>query len=166
MIEQPWISYTVGKGLDYNKIPPIPLTFEIESDGVLKWLAGGSSPAGRTIEYSKNGGEWTSITSATGSSAPSISVLSGDIIQFRGNNNTYSPSTSGNYTSFSGSTCSFKVRGSILSLIQNTGFDNLSSYSGYYTFQKLFLNCGVTDASGLLFPTFLTYGCYQYMFQN
>lgn len=42
----------------YNpKFVSVPLTFDIKSDGVIKWTAANdASPL--TIKYSKNGGEW------------------------------------------------------------------------------------------------------------
>ena len=63
----------------------------------------------KPIEYSKNDGEWTSITSATGSSAPTISVTSGDTVQFRGFTDRYGSSTNA-YNSFSGTTCGFNLK--------------------------------------------------------
>ena len=68
-----------------------PLTFNILSAGTINWTTAYSymSDIKRTIDYKLNDGEWTSITSNSGSSAPSIEVNYGDKIQFRGNNTQY-----------------------------------------------------------------------------
>ena len=150
------------KGGDVGKIP---LTFEITGNGNIVWKASNAAYT-VTIEYSKdNGSTWTSITSNTGSSAPSITVVSGDIVQFRGDNVQYGTSSS-NYNTFNGSTAQFKVKGNIMSLIDSTNFSTLTTLSSAYTFCNLFNLCtGLTDASELLLPaTTLTKWCYFYMF--
>ena len=142
-----------------------PLTFEITGDGNIVWSKNdGRYAPYKTIEYRLNDGEWTSITSDTGSSAPSITVVSGDTIQFRGNNITYGTDTS--YNTFSGSTAQFNVKGNIMSLINSTNFSTLTTLSSAYTFYHLFDGCtGLTDASELLLPaTILANYCYNYMF--
>ena len=170
--KEPWVSYT--KGTDtvvYNKtMNEIPLTFEITSDGNIYWKAT-STAYTKTIEYKKNDGEWTSITSAKGSSAPSISVVSGDTVQFRGDNNSYASGTTYyGYASntFSSSTCEFKVYGNIMSLINSTGFTNLTTLESTHTFTSLFIYCRrLTDASKLILPaTTLTDYCYLEMFSG
>jgi hypothetical protein len=56
------------------------LTFEITGDGNIIWEA--SSPKYTvTLEYKLNDSEWTEITSIAGGT--SISVVSGDTVQFR-----------------------------------------------------------------------------------
>lgn len=74
----------------------MPLTFEITSPGVIRWglvNTDGNTPLpatmALTIQYSKNGGAWANLTSSAGNSAPTINVVSGDIVQFRGDNATY-----------------------------------------------------------------------------
>ena len=154
-------STVVYEPIDYRTVP---LTFEIQSDGDIIWKASNTDNI-RTIEYSKNSGEWASITSTTGGT--SISVVSGDTIQFRGNNTSYSTNTSYN-SCFNGSTCSFSVEGNIMSLINSTDFANLTTLESAYTFCGLFKNCtGLTDASNLILPatTLLNY-CYSNMFYS
>jgi len=142
------------------------LTFEITSPGNIVWKA---TNTGYTcaIEYSKNGGEWTSITSNKGTSAPSISVVAGDKVQFRGNNATYTPGYN-RYNYFSGTTCGFNVEGNIMSLINSTDFTTATTLSSSDTFNRLFFNCtGLTDASNLVLPaTTLTNNCYYDMFNG
>lgn len=153
------------KETDYSKMP---LTFEITGDGVIKWRQLGNNAANKkTIEYSINGGEWTSITSETGSTtSPSISVVSGDIVRFRGNNTTIGRSTD-NASAFQSSTAGFKMYGNIMSLLSSTGFTEMTSVPAY-CFWAIFNNCtGLTDASNLILPaTTLGNSCYFYMFKE
>ena len=167
---EPWVSYIEENGAinynktEYEKLLETPLTFEITSDGNIVWKAQHTAYT-KTIEYKKNDGEWTVITSNTGASAPSISVVSGDTVQFRGDNAAYGNSR---YNYFSGTTCGFKVKGNIMSLIDSTGFTTATTLASSFTFQYLFRYCtGLTDASDLVLPaTTLTEGCYSSMFYN
>ena len=154
-----------------SSTPPTPtdfsgLTFEIQSDGEVKWVAQYNNNT-RTIEYSKNGGAWTSITSSIVSSAPSISVVSGDTLQLRGYNTEYGADiySVGSYFS---STCQFKAKGNIMSLVDGDNYSGLTSFTSGWTFAHLFQFCtGLTDVSELLLPaTGLTEGCYGDMFRN
>ncbi len=142
-----------------------PLTFVIQSDGNIRWKASRASDT-RTIKYSKDNGQtWISIASSIDGN--SISVESGNTIQFRGYYESYG--TNYYYNCFSGSTCSFSVKGNIMSLINSTNFAALTSLSDkYYTFYNLFKDCtGLTDASELLLPaTTLTNYCYYSMFEG
>ena len=143
-----------------------PLTFNILSAGTINWTT--SKIAGKkTIEYKLNSNKWTSIISNTGSSAPSITVNSGDKLQFRGNNTQYATSHS-NYNSFSGSTALFEVEGNIMSLIYGDEFKNNSTISSEYAFAKLFQNCvNLVSAENLILPaTTLAERCYLSMFQG
>ena len=137
------------------------LTFEIISGGTIKWenyYSGTGS--GKTIEYSKNGGNWSTITSSSGSSAPSISVSNGDIIRFRGNNQSYNGN--GVFTT----NVTFNVYGNIMSLINSTNFSGLTALSGSNNFYVLFANCSkLKDAGSLVLPaTTLANSCYEQMF--
>ena len=139
-----------------------PLTFEITGDGNIIWKAQNTAYT-CTIEYKKNDGEWTSITSSTGGT--NISVVAGDTVQFRGDNVTYS-SGSSRYNTFSGTTCQFKAKGNIMSLINSTDFVTATTLQSAYTFYNLFRECtGLTDASNLvLSTTTLVNNCYSNMF--
>ena len=64
------------------------LTFNILSAGTINWTASDTGVT-KTIDYKLNNGEWASITSNTGETAPTITVNPGDKIQFRGNNAQY-----------------------------------------------------------------------------
>ena len=161
---EPWVSYTEeNTKVNYNKSEyETPLTFEITGNGNIVWKAS-STAYTVTIEYSKdNGSTWTSITSTTGGTP--IQVVSGDTLQFRGNNTAYG--TSSSYNIFIGSTAQFKVKGNIMSLINSTNFGTLTTLENAYTFYGLFIYCtGLTDASELLLPaTTLADYCYDGMF--
>ena len=142
-----------------------PLTFNILSDGTIKWTAS-DKYLRKTIDYKLNNGAWTSITSYTGSSAPTITVKVGDKIQFKGDNATYGDY--GKYTTFSGSTAEFEIEGNIMSLINKTNFATVTTLQNAYTFNGLFSNCaGLTSAENLILPaTTLAESCYRYMFEN
>ena len=81
--KEPWLSLTEeNMEVNYNKPKSIdfstePLTFNILSAGTINWTASNSSIT-KTIDYKLNDGGWTPITSNTGSSAPTITVNSGD----------------------------------------------------------------------------------------
>ena len=139
------------------------LTFEIVSAGSINWCATDASMA-KSIEYKKNDGAWATITSNTGASAPSISVVAGDTLQFRGNNTAYADSNE--HTSFSGSTAKFEVKGNIMSLINSTDFETIATLAADYTFYAFFEYCtGLTSAGNLILPaTTLANSCYIRMF--
>ena len=168
---EPWLSLTEeNMTISSNKhsvdFSTKPLTFNILSDGTINWTASKTSYA-KTIDYKLNDGEWASITSNTGSSAPTITVTTGDKIQFRGNNAQYANNSS-RYNSFSGSTALFEAEGNIMSLIYGDDFKNKLAISSTRTFTGLFRNCtGLTSAKNLILPaTTLASYCYQSMFQG
>ena len=142
------------------------LTFNILSAGTIKWKAS-STAITKTIEYKLNDGGWTSITSNTGSSAPIITVNSGDKLQFRGNNAQYTTNLN-DYNSFGGSTASFEVEGNIMSLIYGDDFKNNSTISSTYALVGIFRECtNLVSAENLILPaTTLAMGCYCGMFKD
>ena len=145
------------------------LTFNILSAGTINWTASDTGLT-KTIDYKLNDGEWTSITSNTGETAPTITVNSGDKIQFRGNNAQYATYLylKLKYNSFSGSTASFEVEGNIMSLIYGDDFKNNLTISSTYTFASLFRQCvNLVSAKNLVLPaTTLASNCYNGMFWN
>lgn len=183
---EPWVSYTEeNEKVKYNKtrqdiLLETPLTLEALTDGTIGWrikytFSSYGTPVAKTVKYSKNGGEWTEITSASGLSYPKIDVLAGDIIQFVGNNVTYGGENSGNkYGSNLIGTCDFIAYGNIMSLLRETGFANLKTtmVTGreyYYTFTDLFDGnySHLKDVSDLQLPaTQLSTGSYDYMFKD
>lgn len=142
------------------------ITFEILSAGSITWEKTSANFSAKTIDYRINGDNWSSITSDISSSAPSISVQAGDIVEFKGDNDTYGNSTG---SSHFGGSVPFNIRGNIMSLINSTDFHNLKELPASSTnnFRALFTNGLAVDASGLLLPaTALTSDCYEAMFAD
>ncbi len=137
------------------------LTFDVLTDGTIKWNSLGSGQA-KTIEYSKNNGAWTSITAST---ATTISVVTGDKVRFRGTNTTYAGSKS-NYSGFEGGTANFNIEGNIMSLVYGDNFANNSTLpNSTYAFCSIFKKSNVVSAENLILPaTTLTQYCYRAMF--
>ena len=178
--KEPWVSATnIGEvanpsyRVNYNKseeekLLGTPLTFEITSAGNIVWKANNTAYT-VTLEYSKNGGEWSGITSTTGGT--SISVSAGDTIQFRcGTDDGYATmsSSSSRYNTFSGTTAGFKVKGNIMSLLSKDNFATADTLQSAYTFAYLLQDCtGLVDASKLILPaTTLAERCYNAMFSS
>ena len=171
---EPWVSVTDGKGLDYNKseyekMPEEYLTFDIIGAGNINWCKKGTS---RQISYSKNGGEWTSISAGADTL---ISVVAGDKVRFKGTNSWYYDRDEMYYSYFGGegTTCQFKLKGNIMSLTYGDNFIGktaLQETSQYYaTFKRLFYNCsGVVDTSLFVLPamTLRQQSCYEEMFKD
>jgi hypothetical protein len=147
--------------------PPTPtgysdmyLTMEIMSAGSLKWYTQNNNSQ-KTIEYKKNDGEWTQITSTNAGTLVSVAV--GDIIQLRGDNAQYAPAD-GRCSCWCGTTATYKLYGNIMSLIDSTGFTTLSSFTQQNVFMNFFNSGGCIDAENLILPaTALTNYCYQGM---
>lgn len=152
----PWVSWTEeNDDTNYSKSDQqkleIPLTFKILSDGNINWQAKSSSYV-VTIEYSKNGGAWTAITSSYNGNT--IPVASGDTVRFRGNSPLNDGSTWDTHNAFKNSTCKFKLRGNIMSLLDKQNFSTMTDLSSYnYAFYNLFYGCtNLIDASELILP--------------
>lgn len=119
------------------------LTFKILSDGIINWKCQ-SEATSKTIEYSINGGEWTSITATT--TGVSFPITSGNIVRFRGNNTVYAAlGTRG--SNFNGTTVDYSIYGNIDSLVTDD-FENYNSRAGY-AFRALFWGTNVIDAKNL-----------------
>lgn len=142
------------------------LTFKILTTGTIKWIALGSGYA-RTIQYSKNNGAWTTITSTT--AGVTISVNANDVIRFKGENSTYAGSKT-NYSGFENTdldAANFDIEGNIMSLVHGDNFANYSSLTGQYNFCSIFKKTTVISAENLVLPTMsLTPHCYRAMFSN
>lgn len=154
---EPWTSVTDGKGVDYNKKKLQPLTFSILSDGEIGWKIG-SGNSSRQIYYSKNEGEWVSITST--SSGNTIPVVSGDVLRFKGS--VFPGSSYDNYSQFT-STCTFAASGNPGSLKygeETYGDEPLADYCYRY----LFKGCTGLMSAPELPATTLVENCYGGMF--
>ena len=146
--------------IDYNTMY---FTLEILTDGTIGWNACGTTVV-RTIEYSLNDGEWTSITAGPDST---IDVSAGDIVRFRGNNNSYATSNTA-YSGFGGiGTARFNVYGNIMSLLYGDDFVGQAVLPSTWTFCCLFDGSKVVSAQHLVLPaTIATAHCYRALFAN
>lgn len=114
----------------------------------------------RTVEYSKNNGGWTPVTTVV-NDAVSIPVNYGDEVRFRGNNP--------NYKGFSfDATIRFNLYGNVMSLINSSNFSDLTTLPTDEVFNRLFKDCQmIIDASNLVLPaTATTESCYWGMFSG
>lgn len=169
------VSELVDNGVvHYNKtktevLESTYLTFDIESDGQINWLLTVSAGDGvpKTIEYRKNGGEWTEITSTTGGTK--VNVVSGDTVEFRGDNAQYACSSQTAFyrSYFRETTCQYSIKGNIMSLLDEENFESKKTLDSAWTFFMLFAQSNVRDASNLVLPaTAITEHCYRNLFQG
>ena len=136
------------------------LTFRVLSAGTIAWNSLGTGQA-KTIQYSLNNGEWTTITAST---STTISVSVGDVVRFKGTNTSYAGSNA-NYSGFDGGTATFNVEGNIMSLVYGDNFIGNTGLTGTYNFCSLFKNSNVVSAENLILPaTTLTAHCYRALF--
>ena len=165
------------------------LTFKVLSPGTIAWKAFGGLT--KTIEYSVNNGNWTSLTSTA--EGATITVAENDMVRFRGSETTYATSKSA-YSGFEGGTAQFDIEGNIMSLLYGDGFaSNSELTNSTYQFCSLFKKALVVSARNLILPaltmkqycyralfswcqtlvappelpaTTLAQGCYWYMFEQ
>lgn len=131
----------------------LPLTFEILSDGVVKWFVTGGTSYAKTIEYNKNKSGWTSITAT--SSGVEIPVVEGDTVEFRGDNVKYGNTLDSYYRSAFETTCNYNVYGNIMSMINSTNYSTLTSFasgSGQHFVGMFKDNTHLINAENLCLP--------------
>ena len=137
------------------------LTFRVLTGGTIAWQAFGSGYA-KSIDYSINGGAWTSIVASA--TPTTFAVASDDVVRFRGSNSKYAGSKA-NYAGFEGGTATFNIEGNIMSLIYGDNFVGNNTMSGTYNFCSIFKKSNVVSAENLILPaTTLTGHCYRAMF--
>lgn len=146
-------------------------TVRLLDSGSFLWKMLGSD-ASYTIEYSKNDGSWTSITSDT--TGVSLTGVIGDKFRFRGNNPRYTINDSSTYNknySYFDFTVKCNIYGNIMSLINGDNFIGTSlTSSNTYAFCSLFKPTStitgsyLNDASNLILPIGSTTGCFRAMF--
>lgn len=147
----------------YNpvELSDMPLTFDILSDGVIKWKSTDDSTSVRTIQYKKNSGEWTSITSST--TGAEIPVQKGDSVSFKGSNTTYGAITNGTpSTSSFNATCLFKAKGNLRSLVTLDDYDSSLTLEPF-AFLMLFYQCDTLITADQLILNADTLGQASYM---
>lgn len=158
--------YSASTAHDYSRDY---LTFRITGAGDIHWEAE-TDDFRKTIDYSINNGTWTSITPpSTSPRAVTIPVVVGDVVRFRGLNNSYS-SGSNKRSGFFHSTATFEVEGNAMSMIYGDNFASATTFpSGSQgNFYHLISWCtGLTTAENLILPaTSLTTDCYRLMFYD
>ena len=161
---------TVISVLAWSPEPPPPhdysadyLTFRVLTPGTISWKAFGDLT--KSIEYSINNGEWTSITST--SDGATISAEKGDLVRFKGNNKVYATSNS-KYSGFEGGTATYDIEGNIMSLLYGDSFVGRTDLpNSEYIFCSLFKKAPVVSAENLVLPaTTLKNYCYRALFSN
>lgn len=115
---KPWVGSIVNNlNTSYNKDDRDYLTFEILTDGNIKFKCNDNEKA-LTIEYSMNDTYiWNEITSSTDGAF--ISVVSGDKVKVRGNNKCYYDGLN----TFNGTTAEFNLSGNLTSLYTRYAFE-------------------------------------------
>ena len=138
------------------------LTFRALTSGTICWKAFGSLT--KTIEYKKNNGSWTSITSTA--DGATISVNAGDSVKFRSSSNTTYATSKSAYSGFEGGTAQFDIEGNIMSLLYGDGFaSNTALTNSTYIFCSLFKKALVVSAKNLILPaTTMKEYCYRALF--
>lgn len=139
------------------------LTFKILSDGEIGWKSNHAKTTLKTIQYSINNGEWTSITSSI--EGTTFNVQIGDVVRFKGDNAQYGTNNV-YYNSFT-STCKFSIEGNIMSLLGDN-FSSMTSFTGNEVFTGLFYGCvNLIDAKRLLLPVIIINKiCYRRLFSG
>ena len=139
---------------------------------------GRKSIINRTIQYSKNNGDWTDISfdyhydyeTNAYSAGTVLSVNVGDKIRLRGKNNFYGILYNGDIMGCRIRCYSIgKIYGNITSLIYGDNFIHKKLNNGLssYTFSKIFEESKITDAENLILPTTSSsIGCFARMFKN
>ena len=157
-------------------ITAVPLTFKILSGGSIVWkrLGVANNPE-KTISYKINNGGWRSITSDISSSAPEITVSTGDIVRIIGENGAYANVYGYNWFALKvtatnpddKNAAEYEVYGNILSMIYGTGFTGYTTLPDrYYNFQHLFAGSKCCGAKHLILPSNVTMHCYEDMFSG
>lgn len=135
------------------------LAFRFVEIGTFYWYTSNESSFTRTIEYKKNDGEWTSITSSADGTV--CTVEDGDIIKIRGANQAYA--TSSYYCSF-GTSGQAYISGNLASI---RNYNHILVYGSY---KGLFRDCTNIDIDPsselLLLSQTLGEGCYNGLFRG
>ena len=180
---EPWVSFTKDGAdgfVSYNKterekLLKMPLTFEIADNDTVLSIGPGElyksivSFSAKTIEYSTDKENWTSITSSTGGTTFGP-FSAGTNVYLRGDNGSLANTSAGLYRGccvFS-STGHFTAKGNVMSLLSSTGYSAMTSFGDGGSFSELFENCtGLTDISKIILPAAILNGfCYSNMFRN
>ena len=138
-----------------------PLTFEAKTAGAMVTFTKATTIDELPIEYSLNGGAWTTYT------GPITLTNTGDKVSFRGDNATYATNNSASHFSCNGDCY---IYGNIMSLINKNDYATTTELTEPSTFFDMFSGNGDLyshpDKSLLLPATTLTTNCYCGMFNS
>lgn len=139
------------------------LCFESEATGnTIVLNKSNSSMPDVDIEYSFDKKNWTTYT-WSGTYGATINFDAGDVVYFRGNNSSFSTSTS-NYFNFGfGWNKEVKASGDVMSLLSKD-LSNTSLTGKNYVFYKLFNNCQFMKTAPKIGSTTHSTGCFYAMF--
>lgn len=171
------VSSVVTENCEYSPVHHYEndyLTFKVRTAGKLYWRSNGGLT--RSIDYSLNNGEWTTITSAA--TPPTITVAVNDVVRFRATNASYATSKSAysgfgqgeagtaNAQSYDSDAAELDIEGNIMSLIYGDNFVGQTTFNGStYNFCSLFKKLKVISAENLILPALtLRDYCYRAMF--
>ena len=172
------VSSVVSETCEYSPVHHYEndyLTFRARTAGKVYWHSNGSGQA-KTIDYSLNGGTWTSITATDTSTY--FNVAANDVVRFRGTNTSYAKDKS-NYSGFGlgehgnqgqgdydTDAAELDIEGNIMSLIYGDNFVGQTAFNGgTYNFCSIFKKLKVISAENLILPALtLVEGCYRAMF--
>ena len=138
----------------------LPLTIESLEDGDVIWNLGASRQD--TVKYSVNDGAWIPISNVTVNGISTITVSEGDTVKFVGTNSEYTGCT------FSATTMLFNVSGNILSIIRESGFEDIYTLETDFMFRNFFCGCSklVSAENLILQADTLSSWCYTGMFSG
>ena len=155
---------SVGAWADEAEDLSTPLTLEAKTAGAKVTFSINTQTATKNVEYrTGNGTEWTAWAVYTSEQEIQL-VNEGDMVQFRGENMSYS------YHDESHIQCTDDcyIYGNIMSLTKKEGFSTEKKLESSYNFYELFLNNQHIinhESKDLMLPaTTLAKGCYEYMF--
>ena len=159
------------------------LTFEALGSGniTLTIPANVDASCVSSVSYKKNRGAWTTKTNSSSAVTITVSVVAGDIVEWKGTATKYSNGiTTDNYNntiqylstyaSNFDATCNYNIYGNIMSLLHGDNFVNKIELTTEFTFAGLFgtydtSRTTLKNAENLVLPAIiLTNGCYTYMF--
>lgn len=154
------------------------LTFRITGGGPIVWSRtrlGDYQATPKSIQYRKNGGEWTNLFPTL--AGASVNALPGDVFEFKGDNTAYcNPVTTNDGTyylqggTFAKTRATFIVEGNVMSLIDSTNFQQMTTLSEPYALSGLFsidnytydACIGLTSAEDLILPATVLGGDHSY----
>ena len=146
------------------------LTIEAVSDATVLFYKN-SDNISRTIQYSKDKTNWTSVNFNIFENAPSVNITKGEKLYLKGNNSAYCIDYPDNkYCAINISEGVGNIYGNIMSLIYGDNFYGQTVLDTPYSFVCLFSPAyynDIIDASNLILPaTTLSTSCYSHMFRD